>query len=60
MLVKLDGNSTTRSIFKLSISIDAEQNGEIDVNNVFNVSIKKASLDVIVTFDLILSVANIY
>ena len=60
MLVQLDGNCPTQNIFKLFITIDAEQNSDIDVNTVFNVFIKKASVGMIVTFDLILSAANSY
>jgi len=60
MLVKLDGNCTTQNIFKLSMSIDAKQNSEIDVKNVFKIFMKKASVDMIVVFDLTLSAANSY
>jgi len=42
------------------MTIDAKQNSEINVNNVFELFIKKASADMIVIFDLILSAANSY
>jgi len=42
------------------MTIDAKQNNEIDVNNVFKVFIKKASVGMIIIFALILSAANSY